>query len=74
MKKRSLSEVYAVAAIVVLALLVWLNRPPVTIPVAVAALAAGAWVAQREPLRRATVLALVAFVLSIAFAVFTLLR
>lgn len=74
MKNLSLSEKYALAAVILLAVMIGVNRPFVTISLAVVGLAAGIWVARRGQLRRAAILALVGFALSLLFAAVALLR
>ena len=74
MKNLALSEKYALAAVILLAALVLINRPLVTLPGAIVGIAAGVWVGQRDKLSRAAILALVGFALGAVFAVITLLR
>lgn len=74
MRNLSLSQIYAIGAIGLLAVAVWVNRPVVTIVLSAVGLIAGAWVARRGMLHRAAVVAMVGFIVAIVFAVFELLR
>ena len=74
MKNVSLAEKYALTAVLLLAILVLVNRPFVTIAGAAIGIAGGIWVARRGKLSRAAILAVVAFVLALGFAVVALLR
>lgn len=70
----SLSEKYAILAALALLVVVWWNNPVAILAVSIAGLAAGAWVVSRGDARRVAVVALVAFAVSLVFAIIMLLR
>jgi|GEM_PF-1999014 len=70
----SLSDKYAIGAALVLLVLVLLNDPLVMLIVSVLGLVSGLLVARRDQMNRAAWVALIAFVVSLAFGLFLLLR
>jgi hypothetical protein len=70
----SFSQLYAIGAVLLLTVAILVNQPLVTIVFSAVGLSAGAWVARRGMMRRAAMVAVVGFVVAIAFAVFELLK
>jgi uncharacterized membrane protein YccC len=70
----SISQLYAIGAVLLLIVAILLNQPLVTIVLSAVGLIAGVWVARRGMLRRAAMVAVVGLVVAIALAVFELLR
>lgn len=74
MANPSLSEKYAIGAALALLVVVIVDNPLLTFVVSVLGLATGLLVARQGPMRRAAVVALVAFAVSLVLGLFTLLR
>ena len=74
MSKPTASEGYAMIAAVALLLAAVINRPPVTLGMAVLGLIAGVFVARQGSLSRAGMLALAGFAAAVAIGAFSLLR
>jgi type IV secretory pathway VirB3-like protein len=74
MPNLSLSEKYAIGAALALLVVVIVDNPWLTLIVSVLGLVAGLLVARQGSMRRAAVVALVAFAVSLALGLFTLLR
>jgi len=74
MPNLSLSDKYAIGATLALLVLVIVNNPLVMLIVSVLGLVAGLLVARQGSMRRAAVVALVAFAVSLVFGLVALLR
>ena len=74
MSKLSLSDKYALGAALALLVLVVLNNPLVMLIVSVFGLVAGFLVARQGSMRRAAMVALAAFAVSLVFGLVALLR
>lgn len=74
MKNTSLSDKYAIVAAIGLLLLVLFDNAILMLVVSVLGLLGGLWVARGGEMRRAAVVALVAFAVAAVLAIFTLLR
>lgn len=74
MQNLSLGEKYSIAAAIGLLLLVLLDNAAVMLVSSAVGLAAGLWIARRGEVRRAAVVAMVAFAVSAAISIFMLLR
>ena len=74
MPNLSLSDKYAIGATLALLMLVIVNNPLIMLIVSVLGLVAGLLVARQGSMRRAAVVALVAFAVSLVFGLVALLR
>jgi hypothetical protein len=74
MANLSLSEKYAIGAALALLVLVLLNNPLIMLVVSAVGIAVGLLVARQGSLRRAAMVALVAFAVSLVFGLVALLR
>jgi type IV secretory pathway VirB3-like protein len=74
MSNLSLSEKYAIGAALALLVVVIVDNPWLTLVISVLGLVAGLLVARQVSMRRAAIVALVAFAVSLVLGLFTLLR
>jgi hypothetical protein len=73
-RKLSASQIYAISAVALLAVVVIVNQPRLTIIASAVGLVAGAFVLRRGDVRRVAMVAMVGFAAALAMGVFGLLR
>ena len=70
----SVSQIYAICAVLLLIVAILVNQPRVTIVVSAAGLIAGVWVVRRGDVQRVAMVAMAGFAAALVMGVFGLLR
>jgi len=74
MRNLSLSQIYAIGAVLLLTVAILVNQPRVTIAISVIGLAAGVFVLRQGDVRRVAMVAMAGFGAAAVMSVFGLLR